>query len=563
MSTNKGLPRRSNGGLKLAARKHNAMQKYCQFPTELLSQIFISYRDIQLKEDVSTVNYRRPPRRAISWFAPAHVCGLWREVALGCRELWNTIYLNSVKATNFLIRQSRTAPLHVRFDPSRWTPSPGCITQCLWLVFEQRFRIVSLEFTRLNSMYWINQLGSSDFLTTFSLLRHLQVTSGDLAPLILPNPLIFSRVTDLTLYPKDASRWNRTEFQSLRRLVMPSCSARLVPHIEAILRRHPQLEVLDLGSTEWYPGHNPPDFRPPTIQPVILSSLSELRLNACKMGLYRLLNPIVSNPSRMSLKISADQSDQCLLTELLPLITQQMEKQPGIRSFSLRRIGRDNLLNFSSAAEHSPAYDSEHCILSLWFVTNKYSAFRDDIGKSFDSLFRPLLANVRTIHLDLDSYEHKEIGLYYPSPNRFLGIWLSISSSLTNLNTLQISLSPESQRNLFVTFFSRASKGKMAFPALRHLTLSKARFNPQFNVDGQTHSYIPYAQAISGKDGVMPCSALAMFLAQRARRGRPIIKLVLDECQGLSGKFLATLQPFVGEITYQKGKARRRIAGRI
>ncbi|KAH8806637.1 hypothetical protein DL96DRAFT_1822532 [Flagelloscypha sp. PMI_526] len=567
MSTNR-TPRRSLiTRTRLVPRRHNWSQKYCQFPNELLSHIFLVYRDLSLEGKPVPTRRRRVP--AIAWLTLAHVCGHWRMVALGCPELWDIIYLNSIEGTKFLLLHSKGAPLHVRYDPTRYTPSERCLWRCIRLVFQCDDRIASLDFLALRFNYWPSQLTGLNSPYALNLLSKLSVSSQDLRDLVLQanqtRSMLPSRVTDLLLHSQHAAVWSETEFTSLRRLIVPECSESMVPLVKNILRRHCNIETLVLQTTDWISSQpTGSTLHPPAEKPIILPNLNCLQIDSCRSGMYHILHPIVASPARFDVTFRGEQEDRCPWTVLLPFLVERAGKLAPIRSFSVPRITPDTTVYFSSSDDHTRNDDSQLCVLSLTFRAYAFRFASEGFWKTCLSFFKPLLTNVKSVRLNLGSYVELPPTSSIPL-DRSVGIfpWLTIASTLPKLTSFQVSLSRGSQKVLFLALLPRAAKDKVPFPALRHLTLSGAQFGPQFNGDiHQPCSRVSYASAI-GRNKVMPCSVLTMLLAQRAKLGKPIAELVLEECQGITPKFLLTLTPFVEQILYNKGTEKRRLPGQV
>ena len=83
-------------------------------PPELLAAIFLqyaqSYKDPQ--QNAGCYYGMRVPR----WVAVSYVCRYWRNMALGCTDLWARLFFVTPRWMDELLRRSKPVPLTVHFD---------------------------------------------------------------------------------------------------------------------------------------------------------------------------------------------------------------------------------------------------------------------------------------------------------------------------------------------------------------------------------------------------------------------------------------------------------------
>ncbi|RPD66697.1 hypothetical protein L226DRAFT_529106 [Lentinus tigrinus ALCF2SS1-7] len=104
-------------------RLFNSSSRIARLPTHILSRIFLAHATTFYQRRLAYFNGVRGEhigdsthKDLYSWTTVAHVCRYWREVALGCAQLWTTIVLDervSPQFTKLLLERSRGLPLNV------------------------------------------------------------------------------------------------------------------------------------------------------------------------------------------------------------------------------------------------------------------------------------------------------------------------------------------------------------------------------------------------------------------------------------------------------------------
>ncbi|KAJ3520052.1 hypothetical protein NMY22_g12919 [Coprinellus aureogranulatus] len=92
---------------------YNSLCDLNKLPVEILSNVFISCAAEATQQFSST------DRSSFSWINVAHVCHHWREVALGCAELWANILFINEGLARFMLAQSKAAPLSIDIHITR------------------------------------------------------------------------------------------------------------------------------------------------------------------------------------------------------------------------------------------------------------------------------------------------------------------------------------------------------------------------------------------------------------------------------------------------------------
>ena len=75
-------------------------------PPELLAIIFLEY--VQQSSLCTTM--------VPSWVTVSYVCQYWRNVALGCANLWTRLFFVSPEWMDELLKRSKAAPLFIQVD---------------------------------------------------------------------------------------------------------------------------------------------------------------------------------------------------------------------------------------------------------------------------------------------------------------------------------------------------------------------------------------------------------------------------------------------------------------
>ncbi|KAF6761935.1 hypothetical protein DFP72DRAFT_591845, partial [Ephemerocybe angulata] len=148
--------------------RRNAATFTCRLPAELLSKIFLAL------SHMSSQNIRDPVHKRVDWLICTFVCRRWRDVALGCTELWTTPIFAKPALAETMLARSKDAPLKIRFNGKAEEPS-GALFKALSQL--NRLRSVELmEVTEGNSQFQemlSSWTGQAPLLTTLHLAKAL------------------------------------------------------------------------------------------------------------------------------------------------------------------------------------------------------------------------------------------------------------------------------------------------------------------------------------------------------------------------------------------------------
>lgn len=108
----------------------NGSAPACLLPAEILSSIFMSLAQSST------------PRKCIGI---THVCQYWREVALGCANLWATVPFINRTFTNIALERSRNLPLSVRLGRGAGAPNFGSCGKILRQTFSGPRQVKSIS----------------------------------------------------------------------------------------------------------------------------------------------------------------------------------------------------------------------------------------------------------------------------------------------------------------------------------------------------------------------------------------------------------------------------------
>lgn len=253
-----------------------------RLPPDILSTIFLINKEMSLAAHFEVhlsfpprSRARGPPYGFVPWIAASHVCSLFRQVALDCALLWNTLFLNSIPWTQELIRRSNQAPLHIYHSVPMYAIAGASLGMevvlvCLRLALSEHIRIETLDLSELHSESlsrpgetFADVLDPSLFPEIrrlhISLARHPPIFLGnhpsatqspghhvDLTPAFLQSLLEnrSSQLISLHLSRYTASVWSGISIGSLTRLHIESCPHAGITNFFQVLERHPQLEHL-------------------------------------------------------------------------------------------------------------------------------------------------------------------------------------------------------------------------------------------------------------------------------------------------------------------------------
>ena len=93
-----------------------------RLPPELLAAIFLQYAQSYKDSLEGTRCYYRT--RVPRWVVVSYVCQYWRNVALGCADLWANLFFVTPRWTDELFRRSKPVPLTVHFNCSELYNNP-------------------------------------------------------------------------------------------------------------------------------------------------------------------------------------------------------------------------------------------------------------------------------------------------------------------------------------------------------------------------------------------------------------------------------------------------------
>ncbi|KAF6743170.1 hypothetical protein DFP72DRAFT_1080705 [Ephemerocybe angulata] len=120
--------------------RRNAATFTCRLPAELLSRIFLALSHI------SSQSMKDPVHKRVDWLICTFVCSRWRDVALGCAELWTTPVFAVPALAETMLARSKDAPLRIRFNGKVEQPSEALFTS-----LSQLARLLSVELVEVTT----------------------------------------------------------------------------------------------------------------------------------------------------------------------------------------------------------------------------------------------------------------------------------------------------------------------------------------------------------------------------------------------------------------------------
>ncbi|KAH8806657.1 hypothetical protein DL96DRAFT_1765764 [Flagelloscypha sp. PMI_526] len=561
---NKRLPKLHGIRATVSTQDDIPPQKFTQFPMEILSCIFILYREpflIPANSDYINSDSRRS-HPAIPWLAPAHVCTKWRQIALGCPTLWNTIHLYSLEAVDFLLQWSQPAALHVVMPAPRAVNGislPRMAERLEYVMSHNSGRIESLDFTYLYFLHLPAGFLRALHLQALTSLSQLHVGSNILTELLSeetesPASISIPLVTTLIVNAQDIPTW--FTFPSLRRLVILKFYPWCIPDVEVFLRNNAQIEEIELGSASMYQC-DPPQCHSPILSlhdfgPIICPNLEEVQLrgNVSRVAqFFQLLWP--QKISRLTIPVVPDHSAMGVLADLLTTVWIWVGKLPIIQSLAVNLMLGDPSIRFSSWNDVRLLNDPRCSIFSFTFLDRQISSLTESLRELSSSSLAPLLQNVQSARLSMG------FNSMLRESEEASSSWLTITSLLPKLTTLDISLACRSQQTLFVALTQRSLSEEFPFPSLRRLILSNATSCTESRDFGRT----PPTSLNKSKAHCL--KFLIGVLDQRAGTGKAIYELKLRHCAGVSEAYVETLLPFVGEVRVEDGQETKIFVGKL
>ncbi|KAF5333243.1 hypothetical protein D9611_002779 [Ephemerocybe angulata] len=178
--------------------RRNGATTTCRLPAEILSLIFLAFYSMSSKDLTQPVSER------VDWLRCTFVCHRWREVALGCAELWTTPVFAEPALARTMLSRSGTSPLNIKFNGKSEAPSE--------VLYEALSQLDRLSYVELRGV----SRGVADLQTVFS--RWTNAQAPLLATLRLECPL--DREDDFIELPEGFLRGGT---QSLKRISLVRC----------------------------------------------------------------------------------------------------------------------------------------------------------------------------------------------------------------------------------------------------------------------------------------------------------------------------------------------------
>ncbi|KAH6901498.1 hypothetical protein BKA70DRAFT_1308836 [Coprinopsis sp. MPI-PUGE-AT-0042] len=169
--------------------QRNRLAPISRLPVEMLTNIFLEcaaspWPTSNSKKEGSSALYTK-------WTVVSHVCRQWRDVALGCSELWSTLNQKmSVKWMEAMIERSKASPISIlNYNPGAIDPKTNK-SQTLLKALSETGKLRKIEL-RLGVVHWneeaakvISSLNSpAPFLVDFSMTVHLSIRGRSLRSL--------------------------------------------------------------------------------------------------------------------------------------------------------------------------------------------------------------------------------------------------------------------------------------------------------------------------------------------------------------------------------------------
>ncbi|KAH8833002.1 hypothetical protein DL96DRAFT_699856 [Flagelloscypha sp. PMI_526] len=560
------------------ARAHNQSSKICQLPTEILAEIFHVHREKILSDVVYEDDFVRTAstleigtNSSILWLQPSHVCSIWRDTALAYPPLWNVIHLNNVEATKVLLRRSAQSPLHISRRLSRRQLKPreiGILVKCLKLVIHQSHRIESLDLSALalsnvKSLKTLKDAFASVDLKALKQLKapfeapqaHLDGLARSLSQFLGPivQGLISSPssvLTELSLLELPDG-WDSIEVASLRSLEVDGLSEHQLPLFEAGLRRLQHLETLSIYAEISAAAAADNDSG----DKIVLSQLRKLKLRGQPRIDLRFLSRLSCQPSELVIGISQPEeqvdADGQVIT-VLEALQPWLKPLPLVCAVILHLSPYHLQIQFANVSIvriDKPVFPQNiHFDLCAMLDDERHLDFSDPGGVT--AQLGPHLLSTENFVFHFEQLGHFNLSLARS--------WLNFAGTLSKLTTLEVIIYGRFlvQDLIFDALNVRSSAhGIIPFPALQTLILRMAQFeaSARKKATGSRSDILQGLDAIwEDEDTSMPLSTLTSFLKDRVKVKKPIQRLVLDDCGGISVNFIDTkIRPLVGEVVLE------------
>ncbi|KAH8827219.1 hypothetical protein DL96DRAFT_1239183 [Flagelloscypha sp. PMI_526] len=582
------------------ARVHNRNAKICQLPREILVDIFGIHRESVLMDADYEDNFAfaggkpeslgsRPP---ILWLQPSHVCSIWRDSALACALLWNFVHLNNVEATKVLLLRSVHSPLHVsRRVPLRdLKPSETeVLFDCLKLTLKESYRIETLDLSALVDLTDFESLNSliaavpevelksiKRLKAHFDGPQHL-LDGFSLALAQFLNPLVCdvilspsSTLTELSLIEL-SNGWESIDVISLRSLELEGPPERQLSMFEAGLRRLQNLTTLSLN-----PRLSVADVANNCLEDaIVLPQLQKLKIYGESHVCLYFFSKLSCRPSDLVVGIFQSNDQHGAEVQFVPILkalSPWIDPLPPVRAV-VCDISWDHLriqFTHECAIRMGPGtmddFFLRHSVLPM-VRNNKLLVPQNihfdlctnlDTRRTFDfpdldgviAQLKPRLVQAETFVLRFDSLDRFNCSLA-----RTL---LDLAGTLSKLTTLELGIYRYYvHRDLLFEAMNANSlvDGTPPFPSLQALILRSAEFvtkspsNKNLDLESPSNLLV-LPDEIRGPE--IQTGWLISFLTSRRREKKPIKRLVLDDCTGLSADFIdSSVRPLAEEVVIE------------
>ena len=222
-----------------------------RLPPELLAAIFLEYaQSYDPLQDV--VWYHK--MRVSPWVAVSYVCRYWRNVALGCANIWANIFFVTPRWTDELFRRSNPIPLTIHFNCSElyndpFFPDLYPVIHSLEKALENMERIQHLWINV--SLESVDQILRSRLIAAAPLLQSLSLSFEDNSSFVLSKDMFSGPMPGLQRVDLETCfvDWSSPIFSGLTELSLHLIRNDFMDNWEGlllILRQVPRLRRLDL-----------------------------------------------------------------------------------------------------------------------------------------------------------------------------------------------------------------------------------------------------------------------------------------------------------------------------
>jgi F-box-like len=103
--------------------ERNSISPIARLPPEILSRIFIAFAHLgqEPRSVASSSYYSATCVRTVQWSVLTEVSQHWRDVALGCPQLWSRIGFHKSGWAQLMLERSKDAPLYIECALSSFT----------------------------------------------------------------------------------------------------------------------------------------------------------------------------------------------------------------------------------------------------------------------------------------------------------------------------------------------------------------------------------------------------------------------------------------------------------